>query len=189
MAENLDNFDFLTSLKSLKDNGEDTKLIEIFEMLDTKLRDLRTINSIHKERMKNSWNDPDMHFRTVLLEEVRELNDEWNDNYTLFKLASFLQHDKIMYIMFARMIDNLDNIRIRIADRTERSKLVWDDPKIHQKEVEDELLRESELEVQDLLRMYRIAKDFEFNPGIELTIKRLEAKDINVDSLKNGMKK
>ncbi len=80
MAENLDNFGFLTSLKSLKDNGEDTKLIEIFEMLDTKLRDLRTINSIHKERMKNSWNDPDMHFRTVLLEEVRELNDEWNDN-------------------------------------------------------------------------------------------------------------
>ncbi len=94
-----------------------------------------------------------------------------------------------MYIMFARMIDNLDNIRIRVADRTERSKLAWDDPKIHQKEVEDELLRESELEVQDLLRMYRIAKDFEFNPGIELTIKRLEAKGINVDSLKNSMKK
>ena len=189
MAENLDNFGFLTSLKSLKDNGEDTKLIEIFEMLDTKLRDLRTINSIHKERMKNSWNDPDMHFRTVLLEEVRELNDEWNDNYTLFKLASFLQHDKIMYIMFARMIDNLDNIRIRVADRTERSKLVWDDPKIHQKEVEDELLRESELEVQDLLRMYRIAKDFEFKQGMEYVVEQLQNRGFSTEELSSNLKK
>ena len=189
MAENLDNFDFLTSLKSLKDNGEDTKLIEIFEMLDTKLRDLRTINSIHKERMKNSWNDPDMHFRTVLLEEVRELNDEWNDNYTLFKLASFLQHDKIMYIMFARMIDNLDNIRIRVADRTERSKLAWDDPKIHQKEVNFEVALERKKELDDLMKMYNIAKDFEFKQGMEYVVEQLQNRGFSTEELKSNLKK
>ena len=189
MAENLDNFGFLTSLKSLKDNGEDTKLIEIFEMLDTKLRDLRTINSIHKERMKNSWNDPDMHFRTVLLEEVRELNDEWNDNYTLFKLASFLQHDKIMYIMFARMIDNLDNIRIRVADRTERSKLAWDDPKIHQKEVNFEVALERKKELDDLMKMYNIAKDFEFKQGMEYVVEQLQNRGFSTEELKSNLKK
>ena len=189
MAENLDNFGFLTSLKSLKDNGEDTKLIEIFEMLDTKLRDLRTINSIYKERMKNSWNDPDMHFRTVLLEEVRELNDEWNDNYTLFKLASFLQHDKIMYIMFARMIDNLDNIRIRIADRTERSKLAWDDPKIHQKEVNFEVALERKKELDDLMKMYNIAKDFEFKQGMEYVVEQLQNRGFSTEELKSNLKK
>ena len=189
MAENLDNFGFLTSLKSLKDNGEDTKLIEIFEMLDTKLRDLRTINSIHKERMKNSWNDPDMHFRTVLLEEVRELNDEWNDNYTLFKLASFLQHDKIMYIMFARMIDNLDNIRIRVADRTERSKLAWDDPKIHQKEVNFEVALERKKELDDLMKMYNIAKDFEFKQGMEYVVEQLQNRGFSTEELSSNLKK
>ena len=189
MAENLDNFGFLTSLKSLKDNGEDTKLIEIFEMLDTKLRDLRTINSIHKERMKNSWNDPDMHFRTVLLEEVRELNDEWNDNYTLFKLASFLQHDKIMYIMFARMIDNLDNIRIRIADRTERSKLAWDDPKIHEKEVNFEVALERKKELDDLMKMYNIAKDFEFKQGMEYVVEQLQNRGFSTEELSSNLKK
>ena len=189
MAENLDNFGFLTSLKSLRDNGEDTKLIEIFEMLDTKLRDLRTINSIYKERMKNSWNDPDMHFRTVLLEEVRELNDEWNDNYTLFKLASFLQHDKIMYIMFARMIDNLDNIRIRVADRTERSKLAWDDPKIHEKEVNFEVALERKKELDDLMKMYNIAKDFEFKQGMEYVVEQLQNRGFSTEELKSNLKK
>ena len=189
MAENLDNFGFLTSLKSLRDNGEDTKLIEIFEMLDTKLRDLRTINSIYKERMKNSWNDPDMHFRTVLLEEVRELNDEWNDNYTLFKLASFLQHDKIMYIMFARMIDNLDNIRIRVADRTERSKLAWDDPKIHEKEVNFEVALERKKELDDLMKMYNIAKDFEFKQGMEYVVEQLQNRGFSTEELSSNLKK
>lgn len=181
--------DLLSLLNNLNEHGENETIIRIFDYLYKKLAELRYKNAVRSEREKNTWDDPDMHYKSVFLEEAREFSLEWEDNYTLFKLASFLQHEEIMLFLFKSMVQNLDNIRYRLADKTERSKVSWINPEFHEKEVNFEVALERKKELDDLMKMYNIAKDFEFKQGMEYVVEQLQNRGFSTEELKSNLKK
>lgn len=168
------------SIDYLSKNSSNDKVVELFSMLDNKLATARYNNRLLKERNRKVWYDDDLHGKRVLFEEAKEIDDEWNDNYTLFQLASFLQHENIMHYFFAKMIKNLSDIRIRISDRTERQKISWDDAKTHFDTITEEEHYETICSVNDLLRMYKIAQNYDYKPGMDLINKLFVRYNINI---------
>lgn len=146
---------------------------EIFAKLEQELKKARKESSITVEIEKKMWNDPEAHFARVMAEETRDLQNEFKDRMNLFKLASMCNYEQAMAYEFAKMIQNLGDIRERRAIRFERNKIMWNDPEAHFAGVRAEETMDAQNEVSDLLKLYKIAKSANYTAGMELISSKL----------------
>lgn len=165
--------DYLTELMTASNNGDETVIGQIFEELEKKLKIIREQASIRIEREKIMWNNPESHFRQVQSEEIRDLQMEFEDRLDLFKLASLYKYEPAMTFEFAKMLQNLNDIRERSSIRIERNKIMWNDPESHFRQVQLEEGMDSRNEILDLLKLYEVAKAANFSEGIELISSKL----------------
>ena len=91
----------------------------------------------------------------------------------LFKLASMCNYEPIMAFEFAKMIQNLADIRERRSIRFERNKIMWNDPEAHFRKVQVEENMDAQKEISDLFRLYKVAKSANYTAGMELISSKL----------------
>lgn len=160
-------------------SSKDEKMISlIFSLLDSELKKERDITSVRTEREKIMWDDPITHFRKVEREEKFDLEREYEHRLHLFQLACSIQYKPQMSYQFANMMKNLADIRQRNSIRFERDKNMWDDPITHLKQVEEEERLDKQNELNDLMKLYVIAKSAGFNEGQELILDKLGDTDL-----------
>ena len=160
-------------------SSKDKKMISlIFSLLDSELKKERDITSVRIEREKIMWDDPITHFRNVEREEKFDLEREYEHRLHLFQLACSIQYKPQMSYQFANMMKNLADIRQRNSIRFERDKNMWDDPITHLKQVEEEERLDKQNELNDLMKLYGIAKSAGFNEGQELILDKLGDTDL-----------
>ena len=165
--------EYLTKLITAANTGDEVAIGEIFEKFEQELKKIRKESSITFERNKMKWNDPEAHFAGVRAEETRDLQNEFEDRIDLFKLASMCNYEPAMAFEFAKMIQNLADIRERNSIRFERNKIMWDDPEAHFRQVQVEKSMDAQKEISDLFRLYQVAKSANYSAGIELISSKL----------------
>ena len=182
--------EYLTKLITAANAGDEGTIGEVFEKLEQELKKIREESSITFERSKNKWNDPETHFRQVQVEETRDLQNEFEDRMDLFKLASMCNYEPIMAFEFAKMIQNLADIRERRSIRFERNKIMWNDPEAHFRKAQVEENMDAQKEISDLFRLYKVAKSANYTAGMELISSKLGGITPNmIDSLSEIGKK
>lgn len=180
----------LTKLITAANAGDEATIGEVFEKLEQELKKIRKESSITFERSKNMWNDPEAHFAAVRAEETRDLQNEFEDRMDLFKLASMCNYEPIMAFEFAKMIQNLADIRERRSIRFERNKIMWNDPEAHFRRVQVEENEDVKKEISDLFRLYKVAKSANYTAGMEVISSKLgEITPDMIDSLSEIGKK
>ena len=165
--------EYLTKLITAANTGDEATIGEIFEKLEQELKKMRKESSIRFERSKNMWNDPEAHFAGVKAEETMNLQNEFEDRMDLFNLASMCKYEPAMAFEFAKMIQNLADIRERRSIRFERNKIMWDDPESHFRQVQVEENMDAQKEISDLFRLYKVAKSANYTAGMELISNKL----------------
>lgn len=165
--------EYLTKLITAANAGDEATIGEVFEKLEQELKKIRKESSITFERSKNMWNNPEAHFADVRAEETRDLQNEFEDRMDLFKLASMCNYEPTMVFEFAKMIQNLADIRERRSIRFERNKIMWDDPEAHFRQVQVEENKDVQKEISDLFRLYKVAKSANYTAGVELISSKL----------------
>ncbi len=165
--------EYLTKLITAANAGDEATIGEVFEKLEQELKKIRKESSITFERSKNMWNNPEAHFADVRAEETRDLQNEFEDRMDLFKLASMCNYEPTMVFEFAKMIQNLADIRERRSIRFERNKIMWDDPEAHFRQVQVEENKDVQKEISDLFRLYKVAKSANYTAGMELISSKL----------------
>lgn len=165
--------EYLTKLITAANAGDEATIGEVFEKLEQELKKIRKESSITFERSKNIWNNPEAHFADVRAEETRDLQNEFEDRMDLFKLASMCNYEPTMVFEFAKMIQNLADIRERRSIRFERNKIMWDDPEAHFRQVQVEENEDVQKEISDLFRLYKVAKSANYTAGMELISSKL----------------
>ena len=165
--------EYLTKLITAANAGDEATIGEVFEKLEQELKKIRKESSITFERSKNMWKDPEAHFAGVRAEETRDLQNEFEDRMDLFKLASMCNYEPTMAFEFAKMIQNLADIRERRSIRFERSKNMWKDPEAHFRQVQVEENKDAQKEISDLFRLYKVAKSANYTAGMELISSKL----------------
>ena len=165
--------EYLTKLITAANAGDEATIGEVFEKLEQELKKIRKESSITFERSKNMWNNPEAHFADVRAEETRDLQNEVEDRMDLFKLASMCNYEPTMVFEFAKMIQNLADIRERRSIRFERNKIMWDDPEAHFRQVQVEENKDVQKEISDLFRLYKVAKSANYTAGMELISSKL----------------
>lgn len=165
--------EYLTKLITAANAGDEATIGEVFEKLEQELKKIRKESSITFERSKNMWNNPEAHFADVRAEETRDLQNEFEDRMDLFKLASMCNYEPTMVFEFAKMIQNLADIRERRSIRFERNKIMWDDPEAHFRQVQVEENEDVQKEISDLFRLYKVAKSANYTAGMELISSKL----------------
>ena len=182
--------EYLTKLITAANAGDEATIGDVFEKLEQELKKIRKESSITFERSKNMWNNPEAHFRQVQVEETRDLQNEFEDRMDLFKLASMCNYEPTMAFEFAKMIQNLADIRERRSIRFERNKIMWDDPEAHFRQVQVEENMDAQKEISDLFRLYKVAKSANYTAGMELISSKLgEITPDMIDSLSEIGKK
>ena len=182
--------EYLTKLITAANAGDEATIGEVFEKLEQELKKIRKESSITFERSKNMWNNPEAHFADVRAEETRDLQNEFEDRMDLFKLASMCNYEPTMVFEFAKMIQNLADIRERRSIRFERNKIMWDDPEAHFRQVQVEENKDVQKEISDLFRLYKVAKSANYTAGMELISSKLGGITPNmIDSLSEIGKK
>lgn len=166
--------EYLTKLITAANAGDEATIGEVFEKLEQELKKIRKESSITFERSKNMWNNPEAHFADVRAEETRDLQNEFEDRMDLFKLASMCNYEPTMVFEFAKMIQNLADIRERRSIRFERNKIMWDDPEAHFRQVQVEENEDVQKEISDLFRLYKVAKSANYTAGMELISSKLD---------------
>ena len=165
--------EYLTKLITAANAGDEATIGEVFEKLEQELKKIRKESSITFERSKNMWNNPEAHFADVRAEETRDLQNEFEDRMDLFKLASMCNYEPTMVFEFAKMIQNLADIRERRSIRFERNKIMWNDPEAHFRKVQVEENMDAQKEISDLFRLYKVAKSANYTAGMELISSKL----------------
>ena len=165
--------EYLTKLITAANAGDEATIGDVFEKLEQELKKIRKESSITFERSKNMWNNPEAHFADVRAEETRDLQNEFEDRMDLFKLASMCNYEPTMVFEFAKMIQNLADIRERRSIRFERNKIMWDDPEAHFRQVQVEENKDVQKEISDLFRLYKVAKSANYTAGVELISSKL----------------
>ena len=165
--------EYLTKLITAANAGDEATIGEVFEKLEQELKKIRKESSITFERSQEMWNDPEAHFAGVRAEETRDLQNEFEDRMDLFKLASMCNYEPTMVFEFAKMIQNLADIRERRSIRFERNKIMWDDPEAHFRQVQVEENMDAQKEISDLFRLYKVAKSANYTAGVELISSKL----------------
>ena len=165
--------EYLTKLITAANAGDEATIGEVFEKLEQELKKIRKESSITFERSKNMWNNPEAHFADVRAEETRDLQNEFEDRMDLFKLASMCNYEPTMVFEFAKMIQNLADIRERRSIRFEKNKIMWDDPEAHFRQVQVEENMDAQKEISDLFRLYKVAKSANYTAGMELISSKL----------------
>ena len=165
--------EYLTKLITAANAGDEATIGDVFEKLEQELKKIRKESSITFERSKNMWNNPEAHFRQVQVEETRDLQNEFEDRMDLFKLASMCNYEPTMAFEFAKMIQNLVDIRERRSIRFERNKIMWDDLEAHFRQVQVEETMDAQKEISDLFRLYKVAKSANYTAGMELISSKL----------------
>ena len=165
--------EYLTKLITAANAGDEATIGEVFEKLEQELKKIRKESSITFERSQEMWNDPEAHFAGVRAEETRDLQNEFEDRMDLFKLASMCNYEPTMVFEFAKMIQNLADIRERRSIRFERNKIMWDDPEAHFRQVQVEENKDVQKEISDLFRLYKVAKSANYTAGVELISSKL----------------
>ena len=182
--------EYLTKLITAANACDEATIGEVFEKLEQELKKIRKESSITFERSKNMWNNPEAHFADVRAEETRDLQNEFEDRMDLFKLASMCNYEPTMVFEFAKMIQNLADIRERRSIRFERNKIMWDDPEAHFRQVQVEENKDVQKEISDLFRLYKVAKSANYTAGMELISSKLGGITPNmIDSLSEIGKK
>lgn len=123
------------------------------------------------------WDSPEGHAISIKSKEVVELRVEFDDNLGLFKLGKLANFEPFMKLKFEQMIQNLSDIRERTSIRTERDKIVWDDPLVHFKMIEAEKMKDIEDERCDLIYLYNIANESCYDEGMNMIIDKLATVD------------
>lgn len=165
--------EYLTKLITAANTSDEATIGQIFEKMEQELKEIRKKSSINFERSKNMWNDPETHFAEVRAEETMDLQNEFEDRMDLFKLASMCKYEPAMAFEFAKMIQNLADIRERRSIRFERNKIMWDDPDAHFRQVQVEENMEAQKEISYLFRLYEVAKSANYTAGVELISSKL----------------
>lgn len=165
--------EYLTKLITAANAGDEATIGEVFEKLEQELKMIRKKSNITFESSKNMWNNPEAHFADVRAKETRDLQNEFEDRMDLFKLASMCNYEPTMVFEFAKMIQNLADIRERRSIRFERNKIMWDDPEAHFRQVQVEENKDVQKEISDLFRLYKVAKSANFTAGMELISSKL----------------
>ena len=182
--------EYLTKLITAANAGDEATIGEVFEKLEQELKKIRKESSITFERSQEMWNDPEAHFAGVRAEETRDLQNEFEDRMDLFKLASMCNYEPTMVFEFAKMIQNLADIRERRSIRFEKNKIMWDDPEAHFRQVQVEENKDVQKEISDLFRLYKVAKSANYTAGMELISSKLGGITPNmIDSLSEIGKK
>lgn len=165
--------EYLTKLITAANAGDEATIGEVFEKLEQELKMIRKKSNITFESSKNMWNNPEAHFADVRAKETRDLQNEFEDRMDLFKLASMCNYEPTMVFEFAKMIQNLADIRERRSIRFERNKIMWDDPEAHFRQVQVEENKDVQKEISDLFRLYKVAKSANYTAGMELISSKL----------------
>lgn len=165
--------EYLTKLITAANAGDEATIGEVFEKLEQELKMIRKKSNITFESSKNMWNNPEAHFADVRAKETRDLQNEFEDRMDLFKLASMCNYEPTMVFEFAKMIQNLADIRERRSIRFERNKIMWDDPEAHFRQVQVEENKDVQKEISDLFRLYKVAKSANYTTGMELISRKL----------------
>lgn len=165
--------EYLTKLITAANAGDEATIGEVFEKLEQELKMIRKKSNITFESSKNMWNNPEAHFADVRAKETRDLQNEFEDRMDLFKLASMCNYEPTMVFEFAKMIQNLADIRERRSIRFERNKIMWDDPEAHFRQVQVEENKDVQKEISDLFRLYKVAKSANYTAGMELISRKL----------------
>ena len=182
--------EYLTKLITAANACDEATIGEVFEKLEQELKKIRKESSITFERSQKMWNDPETHFAGVRAEETSDLQNEFEDRMDLFKLASMCNYEPTMVFEFAKMIQNLADIRERRSIRFERNKIMWDDPEAHFRQVQVEENKDVQKEISDLFRLYKVAKSANYTAGMELISSKLGGITPNmIDSLSEIGKK
>ena len=182
--------EYLNKLITAANACDEATIGEVFEKLEQELKKIRKESSITFERSQEMWNDPEAHFAGVRAEETRDLQNEFEDRMDLFKLASMCNYEPTMVFEFAKMIQNLADIRERRSIRFERNKIMWDDPEAHFRQVQVEENKDVQKEISDLFRLYKVAKSANYTAGMELISSKLGGITPNmIDSLSEIGKK
>ena len=182
--------EYLTKLITAANACDEATIGEVFEKLEQELKKIRKESSITFERSQKMWNDPEAHFAGVRAEETRDLQNEFEDRMDLFKLASMCNYEPALTFEFAKMVQNLADIRERRSIRFEKTKNMRNDLEAHFRQVQVEENMDAQKEISDLFRLYKVAKSANYTAGMELISSKLGGITPNmIDSLSEIGKK
>ena len=109
-------------------------------------------------------------------------NIKQTSNYTLLHeqlmKAVSSKDEKMISLIFSSLDSELKKERDITSVRTEREKIMWDDPITHLRKVEEEERLDKQNELNDLMKLYVIAKSAGFNEGQELILDKLGDTDL-----------